>query len=89
MPKALSDDKIIKIRNLYLSGKTLNQVADEMNIGSRSVFKYIKKLNIPTRIRKYDIDSDMGTLMVMVIFTTVSLITENRDILNFLVHMIF
>lgn len=58
MPRRLSDDKILKIKDLYLSGKTLNQVADEMSIGSRSVFKYIKKLNIPTRIRKYGLNND-------------------------------
>ena len=41
MPTALSNDTILKIKDLYLSGKTLQQVADEMNIGSKSVFKYI------------------------------------------------
>ena len=58
MPAPLSDDKILRMKDLYLSGKTLQQVADEMKIASKSVFKYIKKLNIPTRIRKYEVDHD-------------------------------
>ena len=55
---SLSSDNILSIKDLYLSGKTLKQVSDELGISSSSVFKYIKKMQIPTRIRRYDINHD-------------------------------
>lgn len=53
---SVSSDTILKIKDLYLSGKTSDQVASDVNISKRSVLKYLKTLNIQGRRRKYIVD---------------------------------